>query len=55
MTTSRTARRPVAEAESHTAVLDRDILALGASAGIGARVALTVVGGEIVHQTEDVA
>ncbi len=34
-------------------VLDRDILAGGPSAIIGTRVALTVVGGEIVHQTED--
>jgi predicted amidohydrolase YtcJ len=35
-------------------VLDRDILAAGPSAIIGTQVALTVVGGEIVHQTEDV-
>lgn len=41
--------------DADLAVLDRDILALGPSAIIGTRVALTVVGGEIVHQTEDVA
>ena len=35
-------------------VLDRDILAEGPSAIIGTRVALTVIGGEIVHASEDV-
>jgi len=35
-------------------VLDRDILGAGPSAIIGTQAALTVVGGEIVHQTEDV-
>ncbi len=33
-------------------VLDRDMLAAGPSAIIGTTVALTVVGGEVVHQTE---
>ena len=33
-------------------VLDRDMLAGGPSAIIGTTVALTVVGGEVVHQTE---
>ena len=36
-------------------VLDRDILAGGPSSIIGTRVALTVVGGEIVHRLEDIA
>jgi predicted amidohydrolase YtcJ len=36
-------------------VLDRDLLAEGPSAIIGTGVALTIVGGEIVHHTEDVA
>jgi predicted amidohydrolase YtcJ len=36
-------------------VLDRDILAGGPASIIGTKVALTVVGGEIVHATEDVA
>jgi hypothetical protein len=40
--------------DADIAVLDRDILAAGPSAIIGTQVALTVVGGEIVHQTEDV-
>ena len=35
-------------------VLDRDLLATGPSAIIGTRVALTVVGGEIVHESEAV-
>ncbi len=35
-------------------VLDRDILAGGPSAILGTKVALTVVGGEIVHQSEGV-
>ena len=39
-------------ADADIAVLDRDILADGASSIIGTRVALTVVGGEIVHTTE---
>ena len=42
-------------ADADIAVLDRDILALGPSAIIGTSVALTVVGGEIVHQSEGVA
>lgn len=42
-------------ADADIAVLDRDILAAGPSAIIGTRVALTVVAGTIVHQTEDVA
>ena len=33
-------------------VLDRDMLAGGPSAIIGTTVALTVIGGEVVHQTE---
>ena len=33
-------------------VLDRDMLAGGPSAIIGTTVARTVVGGEVVHQTE---
>ena len=36
-------------------VLDRDILAGGPASIIGTKVALTVVGGEIVHASEDVA
>lgn len=40
--------------DADIAVLDRDILAGGPSTIIGSGVALTVVGGEIVHQTEDV-
>jgi predicted amidohydrolase YtcJ len=40
--------------DADIAVLDRDILAAGPSAIVGTRVALTVVGGRIVHQTEDV-
>lgn len=36
-------------------VLDRDLLAVGASAIIGTRIGLTVVGGRIVHRTEDVS
>jgi predicted amidohydrolase YtcJ len=36
-------------------VLDRDLLAAGASAIIGTRIGLTVVGGRIVHRTEDVS
>ena len=36
-------------------VLDRDILAGGPASIMGTTVALTVVGGEIVHATEDVA
>ena len=35
-------------------VLDRDILAGGPSSILGTKVALTVVGGEVVHQSEDV-
>ena len=42
-------------ADADIVVLDRDILGSGPSSIIGTRVALTVVGGEIVHQTEDVA
>jgi predicted amidohydrolase YtcJ len=34
-------------------VLDRDILAGGPSAIMGTEIALTVVGGEIVHRSED--
>jgi predicted amidohydrolase YtcJ len=34
-------------------VLDRDLLEAGASAIIGTRIGLTVVGGRIVHRTED--
>jgi hypothetical protein len=34
-------------------VLDRDILAGGPSSILGTKVALTVVGGEVVHQSED--
>jgi predicted amidohydrolase YtcJ len=41
--------------DADIAVLDRDILAGGASSIIGTRVALTVVGGEIVHASEGVA
>jgi len=33
-------------------VLDRDLLALDASAIIGTNVALTVVGGKVVHRQE---
>ena len=40
--------------DADIAVLDRDILAAGPSAIIGTGVALTVVGGRIVHETEDV-
>ena len=36
-------------------VLDRDILAGGPASIMGTRVALTIVGGEIVHASEDVA
>ena len=36
-------------------VLDRDILAGGPASIMGTKVALTVVGGEIVHASEDVA
>ncbi len=36
-------------------VLDRDLLEAGASAIIGTRIRLTVVGGRIVHRTEDVS
>jgi hypothetical protein len=35
-------------------VLDRDILAEGPTSIMGTTVALTVVGGEIVHASEDV-
>ena len=41
-------------ADADLVVLDRDLLATGPSAIIGTGVALTVVGGEIVHETEDV-
>ena len=34
-------------------VLDRDILAGGPSSIMGTKVALTVVGGEVVHRSED--
>jgi predicted amidohydrolase YtcJ len=34
------------------AVLDRDMLAAGPSAIIGTTVGRTVVGGEVMHQTE---
>ncbi|MDQ2964639.1 MAG: amidohydrolase [Chloroflexota bacterium] len=36
-------------------VLDRDLLSAGASAIIGTNIRLTVVGGRIVHRTEDVS
>ena len=36
-------------------VRDRDILAEGPSAIIGTSVVLTLVGGEVVHATEDVS
>ncbi len=39
---------------SLAAALDRDILAAGPSAIMGTKVALTVVGGEVVHQSEGV-
>lgn len=42
-------------ADADIVALDRDILALGPSSIVGTSVALTVVGGEIVHQTEGVA
>jgi predicted amidohydrolase YtcJ len=42
-------------ADADLVVLDRDILAEGPSSIIGTHVALTVVGGEIVHRSEDVA
>jgi predicted amidohydrolase YtcJ len=42
-------------ADADLVVLDRDMLAEGPSSIIGTHVALTVVGGEIVHQSEDVA
>jgi predicted amidohydrolase YtcJ len=38
--------------DADLAVLDRDMLAGGPSTIIGTTVALTVVGGEVVHQTE---
>jgi predicted amidohydrolase YtcJ len=34
-------------------VLERDLLEAGTSAIIGTRIGLTVVGGRIVHRTED--
>jgi predicted amidohydrolase YtcJ len=42
-------------ADADLVVLDRDILAEGPSSIIGTHVALTVVGGKIVHRSEDVA
>lgn len=39
---------------SPAAVLERDILAGGASAIMGTKVALIVVGDEVVHQSEGV-
>ena len=43
-----------AGADADLVVLDRDILAAGPSAIIGTHVALTIVGGQIVHQTEEI-
>ncbi len=39
--------------DADIAVLDRDILAGGPSSILGTKVALTVVGGEVVHRSED--
>ncbi len=39
--------------DADLAVLDRDILAGGPSSILGTKVALTVVGGEVVHRSED--
>ena len=44
-----------AGAQADLAVLDRDILEHGPSAIIGTNVALTVVGGQIVHRSEDLS
>ena len=47
--------RPNPPVDAQLVVPDRDMLAEGPSSIIGTHVALTVVGGEIVHQSEDVA
>ena len=47
--------RVTAEMDGDVIILDRDLLAAGPSAIIGSSVRLTVIGGRIVHRSEELA